>query len=188
MAQILIYEDDLAWVDLIKQALPGDFDFDNTASIEKATHLLQEKRYDLIIADLQLQDRDFTVLTQFNDISQLIFAIEQGKSKGGVRPPVIVVTIHSIGSDLPKLLNMLPGWIWGWHTKYLDNFDQQAFRDNVTKALQARTVMEQTVKDHQWSARELLDIVLRMNLQDLGIVVGALAAIAAFAFFLGGLG
>ncbi|MCB0127895.1 MAG: hypothetical protein KDE58_36770 [Caldilineaceae bacterium] len=194
MARILILEDIDGWRDLIRANLPGDsIQCDDAHDIETVQRLLSENTYDLIIADLLLDEREINFFNQFDDIGKLIFTIKQSKLHGKLRPPIIIITIHPVDAQLPELLNAWPGWIWGWHQK--EPFNGQAFLRNVQEALETRHLLQEDAQSvglkipEKWSLRQILFVLSHMGMAEMRIVIGAtigtIIGIASLAYWFG---
>lgn len=182
--RILIIEDDQDWVAIIHEILPGNFHFDVACNIEEVKDLIQKNTYNLIIADLLLSDAESPVFGIFKDFSNLIFAIKQTKLQGRLWPPIIIITIHQIHSQVPKLLNHYGGWVWGWHEK--QGFDINAFHRNVEAAIATKETFEKSLKmPDEWTFRDLLYVLSHMTMQGWGAITGVVGFLLTLSYYVG---
>lgn len=182
--RILIIEDDQDWVEIIQEILPGDFQFDCTSTVAEVKALLQKNVYDLIIADLVLSAEENHVFGIFKDFSNLIFTIKQTKLYGRLWPPIIVITVNQIPTQMPTLLNHCGGWIWGWHDK--QDFDINTFHSNVESAIATKATFEKNLTmPENWTFQDLLYVFSHMTLQGWAAITGLLGFLLTLSYYVG---
>lgn len=185
MKKSLIVENDPSWAFILKKAHPGHFNCDIAPTIEMAERLLQTNSYDLVVADLMMDDSEPNPFNRFDHISRLFAAIGKNEGDGYSLLPVIVVTAYDFASGNLELLTSWPGRIYGWHHK--KTFNGERFLRNIQEAIRIRGTFKKRRKSpsETWSLRELWDIVLGMGLPDQGALAGIVAALLSLAFFFG---
>jgi len=189
VTEALIVENDAPWANIVEKVFPGHFNCDVAPTMEMAERLLQEKSYDLVVADLILDDREPNPFNRFDHISRLFATIEEREADIRAPLPVIVVTVHDLASDIPNLLNSWPGRIYGWHQK--ETFNGEKFLRNVQYTMACGTAKgnyEPILPPSKiWSLGDLFRFISNMSLPDQGVLITIATAFLSLAFYLGSL-
>lgn len=117
---ILHVEDDPNWREIVKRRCAQfEVHFDQASSIIEAKQLINQRQYELIIADLDMSGNSDTS-PNMDDFDRLMFGlgIDKGNTPLDERPRIVVLTGFQAKEDtIRNVMNKYPGWIWGWLEK-----------------------------------------------------------------------
>jgi CheY-like chemotaxis protein len=131
MKKVLFLENDKRWHRQIRNILPKDrYELEIVDSYERGVQRLQERGYDLVIANLCLEDEE-TVGGMLDFEGELIL---QDMEDLDPRPPCVVLTGNSI--DTRGIFQRYP-WVYTVYTKGL-GFNSTEFRNILMTAIDQR--------------------------------------------------
>lgn len=119
--RVLHVEDDSNWREIVKRKITRkSVELDQASSIIEAKQLINQRQYELIIADLDMSGNSDTKGLNMDDFDRLMFGlgIDKGNTPLDERPRIVVLTGFQTKEDaIRNVMNKYPGWIWGWLEK-----------------------------------------------------------------------